>query len=257
MFYEIIKQAEHRGLKTTGHMPMDGDIREAYDYGLDGSEHMYYILKACAEIPDSVRDLNLGYGVLSYVLENYDDTIAEKTFEKLASRPFFVTPTLYIGKTLSELADADHSGDSTLTYIGEGIQKTYDRRLQQAIRAKESGNNSRGAVNKQFRKMIRPMYDAGIFIMAGSDCGASNSFVYPGQSLIGELQQLVAAGLTPQEALTTSIINGPKFFDVSDYYGSVSSGKIANLLILRNNPLEDIDNVLTKEFVVQGGRLIK
>ncbi|HCI70687.1 MAG TPA: hypothetical protein DHV30_08860 [Balneola sp.] len=102
--------------------------------------------------------------------------------------------------------------------------------------------------------MVKPMYDSGINILAGSDSGPYNSFTYPGQSLHKELELLVNAGLTPQEALITSVINGPKFFGLENQYGSIESGKMADLLILEQNPLEDITNTSTIYNVVAGGK---
>ncbi len=142
-----------------------------------------------------------------------------------------------------------------LPYIGEGIQKTYERRIQSAIRAKERGNNMRNKLGEVAMKTIVPMQNAGINILAGSDCGPYNSFVYPGHSLHEELKLLVASGLTPKEAIQTSITNGVKFFSAEDIYGSVSEGKHADLLILRNNPIENIDNLESLEFVIKSGKL--
>ena len=51
-----------------------------------------------------------------------------------------------------------------------------------------------------------------MLLLAGSDSGASNSYVYPGAALLGELDQLVRAGLTPAQALRTATINGAIFF---------------------------------------------
>lgn len=256
MFYEIIKAAESRGLKTTGHMPMSGDINTAIDLGLDGSEHLYYILKACSPLADSLTELGLGYAMMSTILETYDPKLAATVFKKLADNKVTVTPTLYIMKVLAELADTDHSTDSLLSKMGDGIIATYQRRIEGAKRAKASGNTSRYEMRELVKTIMRPMYDAGVNIVAGSDCGASNSHVYPGESLIGELRQMVVMGLTPQEALTTSVINGPKFFDL-DNYGSVEKGKVADLLVLNANPLEDIDNLLEKAFVLKGGEIMK
>ena len=68
-----------------------------------------------------------------------------------------------------------------------------------------------------------------------------------------ELQSLVAAGLTPQQALITSLINGPEFFDLGDSYGGIAKNKIANLVILEKNPLEDIKNLINiKASIVRG-----
>ena len=103
--------------------------------------------------------------------------------------------------------------------------------------------------------MIRPMYDAGVPLLAGSDCGAFNSYVYPGESLLGELNSLVEAGLTPREALETSVINGPKFFDLLEYYGSIGEGKVAHMIILQNNPLEDLINLKDPVAVIKSGKI--
>ena len=72
--------------------------------------------------------------------------LANKLFAELAQKEIYITPTLYIGKVLSNLADEDHSSDSLLNKIGEGIQKTYERRLEAAKKAKSSGSQMREKV---------------------------------------------------------------------------------------------------------------
>ena len=101
------------------------------------------------------------------------------------------------------------------------------------------------------------MQEAGILIMAGSDCGPSNSYVYPGASLIGELELLVEQGqLSPAEALQASIINGPLFFGLENYYGSIAQGKVADIIVLQNNPLEAIQNIRSLTLVIDQGNII-
>ncbi len=69
--------------------------------------------------------------------------------------------------------------------------------------------------------------------MAGSDAGAYNSYIYPGPSLHKELESLVAIGLSPLEALKTSVINGPKWFGFEENYGAIAKGKKADILLLK------------------------
>jgi imidazolonepropionase-like amidohydrolase len=57
-----------------------------------------------------------------------------------------------------------------------------------------------------------------------------------------ELAIMVKYGLTPQQALSCSIINGPAFFGLQAEYGAVAINKKADLLLLEGNPLEDIKN---------------
>jgi imidazolonepropionase-like amidohydrolase len=142
-----------------------------------------------------------------------------------------------------------------LDQIGEGIQKTYERRIEAAKRAQSSGSQKREKVSTLAKQMIRPMFDAGVPILAGSDCGPFNSFVYPGEALWGELFSLVEAGLSPAEALRTSMIYGPAFFGLEKDYGSVEKGKVADLIILNKNPLEDIQHLRSMESTILKGKL--
>ncbi|WP_034924646.1 amidohydrolase family protein [Gillisia sp. CAL575] len=243
IFYEIIKQAEARGLKTTGHMPLSADILTATTLGLDGTEHMYYVIKSCSPLVDSLTQTNPSYSMFPQIVESYDPKLADSVLKKLASQNAFITPTLYIGKVLSELTEVDHKEDSLLNYIDKGIQKTYQGRIETAKKAKSQGNSSRSQLGQLATDMIVPLYKSGVKVLAGSDSGAFNSFVYPGESLHLELQSLVAAGLTPQQALITSMINGPEFFGLREFYGSIAEHKVANLVILERNPLENIKNL--------------
>jgi imidazolonepropionase-like amidohydrolase len=254
-YYGIIEAAEKRRLKTTGHMPMSANFMKAVSLGLDGAEHMYYPLKACSPAADSLTKLDLGYGMIAPLIDTYDPELADKVFEKMSEENVFVTPTLYIGKTLAEILEVDHQQDSLLNYIGPGIEKTYQGRIEGAKRAKASGSKMREKMEEISARMIEPMENAGVKILAGSDCGAFNSYVYPGESLHGELNALVQAGLSNSQALRTSIVHGPEFFDLGKNYGSVSSGKVADILILNRNPLENIKNLNNIDYVIKAGKV--
>lgn len=254
-FYGIIKAAEKRGLKTTGHMPLSANILDAVDLGLDGSEHLYYVLKACSPKEDSLTSLNIGYSMMSEILNTYDEKLAQEVFKMLAENKVYITPTLFIGKTLAEVLEVNHEEDSLLKYIGKGIQKTYLGRVEGAKRAKNSGSTMRQDMEDRSREVIVPMFEAGVPLLAGSDCGPYNSYVYPGASLHGELKSLVAAGLSPQQALQTSFKNGADFFGLAAYYGSIEEGKIADILILDKNPLEAIGFAQDPDFVIHRGKI--
>ncbi len=255
VYYGIIKEAESRNLKTTGHMPLQASFRKGIDLGLDGIEHMYYPVKASSDLADSLSNTNFGYGMMSSFIDTYNSEKAAELFKKMAAEEVSVTPTLHIGKVLANILETDHSEDYLLAFVGEGIQKTYQRRIEGAKRAKASGNTMREKMEDLSKSMIVPMYEAGVNIFAGSDSGAFNSFVYSGESLHSELEELVNAGLTPAQALETSIINGPRFFHLSESYGSLEEGKTADLILLKKNPLEEIKNTRTIEYVIRNNKV--
>ncbi len=254
-YYDLVRMAERRGLRITGHMPLAADVLTAARLGLDGSEHMYYVLKACSPQAARLTQEGLGYGMVPTLIATYDSTLAAQTFAELSARAVYVTPTLHIGRVLAELADADHSGDTLLSQIGPGIHQTYNRRIEAARRAQATGNDTRQRMVTTSAAMIAPMYAAGMPLLAGSDCGPFNSYVYPGQSLHAELAELVAAGLTPLQALRTSLVHGPQFFGLEDYYARVAPGRVADLILLAENPLDDISHTHTLRAVwVRGQR---
>ena len=99
------------------------------------------------------------------------------------------------------------------------------------------------------------MQDAGVTILAGTDAGSV--LVYPGFSLHEELRLLVVeAKLTPAEALRSATIAPARYFGMERELGSISAGKIADLLLLDADPLADIRNSTRIFAVVQGGRLL-
>jgi hypothetical protein len=86
-------------------------------------------------------------------------------------------------------------------------------------------------------RMTRALHDAGARILAGTD--APNPYVIPGYSVHEELALFVEAGLSPYDALYAAT-RAPSEFLQDDSFGTVEVGKRADLVLLNDNPLEDI-----------------
>jgi imidazolonepropionase-like amidohydrolase len=97
------------------------------------------------------------------------------------------------------------------------------------------------------------MRKAGVPILAGTDTG--NPFCFPGFSLHEELALLVIAGLTPVEALRAATLDAVKFLGLEKTLGTIEEGKLADLVLLNANPLEDIRNTQRIDAVISNGRL--
>jgi imidazolonepropionase-like amidohydrolase len=103
-------------------------------------------------------------------------------------------------------------------------------------------------------KIVGAMHHAGVPFLAGTD-SAPGVYIMPGFSLHDELANFVEAGFTPMESLQTATSNAAKFFGMEASLGSVGSGKMADLVLLNANPLEDIRNTRKISAVWTHGRL--
>lgn len=265
VFLAIVKEAEARGMLTAGHMPFTAKLGDAIDNGLDITEHLYYTFKAGSPQEDSITnvirasaqtDKPVGfYTALHWLYDTYDPATAQQFFRKMAAHHTAVTPTLYISRVLNNLQQDDHSHDDYLAYIGDGIIKTYEGRINSAKRQSPEAVQFSRNLNAKFQTMVPAMQAADVTILAGSDAGAFNSYVYPGPSLHKELELLQEAGLTPAQALRTATINGANVMGKADKYGTVAAGKTADLVLLDKNPLEDIRNTQTIHAVIFDGKV--
>ena len=113
------------------------------------------------------------------------------------------------------------------------------------------------SVRRQFVQMeldmTLAMVRAGVPFMAGTDT-AAGVHVFPGFSLHEELALFVKAGLTPLQALQTATLNPARFLGRVADMGSVAEGKVADLVLLDANPLDDINNTRRIRGVLLAGR---
>src|SRR5690606_33614106 len=77
--------------------------------------------------------------------------------------------------------------------------------------------------------------------------------LYPGFSLHVELEQLVAAGLTPMRALQCATLEPARFLGREQWAGTVEAGRVADLVILDADPMSDIRNTRSIHAVMVDG----
>lgn len=260
LFLYAVRKARAAGFRVSGHIPMALTVGQVVDAGISSIEHLSYAQKAgakdeariAADFASGSIDRTQAWAQLN---AGFDQATAMASYAKLRDRNVFVTPTLNIERLLAFLDSEDHSKDAFLAYIGPGLRKTYQWRIDRAAKATPEEISGRHREYRQTAAVLPLLEKAGVTIMAGTDAGYLNSFDYPAIGLHQELALYVENGLTPAEALAAATRAGPKWFGVLDRYGSVEVGKQADLVLLDANPLVDIHATSAINTVVLRGAI--
>ena len=103
-------------------------------------------------------------------------------------------------------------------------------------------------------QLTKMLYENGITVLSGSDI--PNFELVPGASIHHELEILVESGIPPLEVIKIATNNGATALGIENDVGTVESGKQADMVILSENPLEDIRNTRKIETVIVDGQFI-
>lgn len=157
-------------------------------------------------------------------------------------------PTAYLHALARDTAGAGHP---LRPYLSAFLALDWQEQADEA-------SDERLAVYARFWPMwlryAREMREEGVRLLAGSDVAVLN--IFPGATLHEEIRLLAdSVGLTPQEALAAATRRSAEWLGLADSVGSVAPGKVADLVLLRENPLADLRRTRAIDGVVLRGRL--
>jgi len=250
----IAGEAGRQGMSFLGHVPDSVRASEMSNAGQKSFEHLIGIFEGSS--PSEDEFLKGGKSVGKF-LSTYDPKRAEALFAVLAKNQTWQCPTLVWerGGNLIELSDFAH--DPLAKYVPAYWKDVTWKRFEKQV--KEEFNSDDLATRRRFvdkeLEIVNTMRNAGIPFLAGTDT-PPGVYVFPGFSLHQELQRFVAAGFTPLQALQTATLNPAKFLGMSDRLGTIEKGKLADMVLLDANPLENIRNTQKIAGVLVNGRYL-
>jgi len=258
----IIQQARLRSLPVVGHVPAGVSLLEAAQAGQRSDEHLTQAYEACSSIEARLLSEREGLGGDALVersskqepltLTTFDSGTCQRAAKQLAATSQVLVPTLVLADEDTFAGNAHPEADPRWRYLRADERSRWLR-----IRASYSDNDAALARQRWpvARHIVSIMQQAGVPIMAGTDTPMPG--VYPGFSLLEELQLLVDAGFTPLQALRSATLEPARFLGIADTAGSVAVGKRADLVLLDADPSRDIANTRRIRAVVLDGRLLR
>ena len=253
-YFAAAEQAKKVGLTFVGHVPDAVRASEASSAGQKSIEHFTGIFEGCSTIEDQ---LIAGPKSLGQNVSTYDAGRAKALIALMAKNQTWQVPTLVWERGQWLIDDIDLSHDPLTKYAPAAWrERTWPMFTRDILKDMDTDPLP---VRKRFVQMeldmTLAMVRAGVPFMAGTDT-AAGVHVFPGFSLHDELALFVKAGLTPLQALQTATRNPALFMGRSADMGSVEAHKLADLVLLDANPLEDIGNTRKINAVVLAGRYL-
>ena len=242
---EVIKEGHRAGLRVMAHLGAYS-AQDAVLDGVDSLEHIWsvfnYIIPAeAARQPDHRANLDL------------HNPQAQDLIAALAKRQVNVDPTLVVFRNMIYLNDLEEIyNQPDLAHVPRRMLNywhSYRRSSNLPLATRET----RKKEIRKYQELTGLLHRAGVPLLAGTD--TPEPFVPPGYSLHQELEMLVASGLSPAAALAAATINNAKALNQQDRLGTVSPGKLADLVILDADPTIDIRHTRRIHAVVHRGLL--
>ena len=208
VFYRAVIDAAHaRGLRVVAHVFYHDDAWELVRAGVDGFAHL-------------VRDREMDDALIAAIVEGN----------------VFVMPNLGVSE---RRVRGDAPGWLDDPFVAASVPAAVRRRAADALRAPEAEAARARQRYAAMERSLRKLAAAGARVVLGADSGVRDHFF--GYAEQRELELMVAAGLTPAQAIVAATSRAAEALGLGDA-GSLAAGKSADFLVLDADPLADIAN---------------
>jgi imidazolonepropionase-like amidohydrolase len=246
----IVARARELGMPVIGHVPYAVGLEHALAAGQRSIEHLTGYMEG-AQRDDSKLKNERGTLARQYQADFIDDAKLSALVGRTGGAGVWNTPTLV---TISKFGPPEQSEvlakRPEMRFVSPLIRSTWDPskdfRTKGATAADWAAMRRADAMRA---RIVRDLNAAGAHIVAGTDF--ENPFVVPGWSLYEELDLLVAAGLSPYEALRAGTKEASDLV-VGDF-GVIAVGKRADLILVEGNPLTDLHHLAQRRGVMIRG----
>ena len=250
--YQAVAEASHEtGLPFAGHIPEDVGLLSALEAGQASIDHLdRYVEFLAAEHPEADERESgfFGSGMVDLVNEDRISGAVEQTIEA----GVWNVPTLTLVEHLATPESPEEMIEwPEMRYMPPDVLEGWVE-AKHSFQARDDFQPDAAQRLVEIRLMLtRELYNGGAWIALGSD--APQFFNVPGFSIHHEMEMMVTAGLTPFEVLETGTRNPAIYVEMPDEFGTIEEGRRADLILLEDNPLQDIGNVRDQAGVMVRG----
>ncbi len=252
VFDAIVGEARKQNMPVFGHVPRNFDPLEAMRGGQDAVVHTEEFFFTYFKGPRSTKNMDRGYRPDLSMIPELVKVLVENDVAIMPDLSFtFTNFLMWDGmEMIHQDGEMKYQHPNTLADWQQGINRR--REIENFIIRGQWKYNL-------MQELTRAFQEAGILQVVGTD--ASVTGLFPGKSVHRELTELVKAGLSNYDVLSIGTRNAGdfirKYIDDEHRFGQIKEGYRADLLLLADNPLEDVRNARKPSAVVVNGRWIE
>ncbi len=250
--YRALAEASREiGLPFAGHIPEEVGLIVALEEGQMSIDHLDRYVEFLASGNPDTEGVSPGF-FGSAVVHLADEDRIDEAIELTIEAGIWNVPTLSLVEHLeSPQAPEDMAQWPEMRYMPADVVEGWIESKHNFQSRDDFQPEAARQLVEIRQKLTHELYNQGALVALGSD--APQFFNVPGFSIHHEMEMMVAAGLTPYEVLVTGTRNAALYFDMENEFGTVEEGKVADLILLNDNPLEDIGNVSDQAGVMVRG----
>ena len=260
----LLEAAGAAAIPVGGHVPMMFSVGELARMGLRSVEHARDLPLDCSAhgsvFRTAVADALRGEGpwpdrraIPAKARDTFDETVCRQQVAAMAAAGTYYVPTHLTREFDVRAGEAAYVDDPRRAYLPRMQLDHWQGDIDRTASAPADFRADLADFFELGLRTTRIAHEAGVAVMVGTD--ANDTMVFPGFSVHDEMRHLAAAGLSEMDVLRAATTVPAAYLGRSDDFGGVSEGKLADLLLLTANPLEDIDHSDAIAAVIFDGRL--
>jgi imidazolonepropionase-like amidohydrolase len=251
-FFAIARRARERGIAFAGHVPRSVGSAVASDSGQRSIEHLLAVPVPCTPAESVAL---LPRFPLQGAIGRCSSEDLQRLYARFVRNRTWITPTFTAAYEIANWPNRDLPGDTLAHYLPESLRRFVAGIFPMPDSIPAGADSVGHAIFAKRLGQVAAMRAAGVGILTGTDAPLRNS--PPGFGLHEELQLLARGGLSPFEIIRAATWEPARYLGMLDSAGTVTPGKVADLLILDANPLGDIRHTRDIHAVVVNGRLLE
>jgi imidazolonepropionase-like amidohydrolase len=246
-----VATAKRVGIPFAGHVPNAVTLEHAVASGQISVDHFDNYFEALERDDSPIRNAD-GQTRGQQLVFHLDEAKLPPLVARVKAAGTWNVPTVALWETFNSLPLDSLQGRPELQYWP---RQQVENWIQQVSNMRRNNPNTEGglAVAAWRRKVLKALSDGGARIMFGTD--SPQTFSVPGFSIHREIRVMREAGLTPFQILESGTRKVAEYYG-TDQFGTVGTGKRADLILLDANPLADPANLSRRAGVMVNGRWI-